>query len=410
MPYITREDGERFVIPSYREVMSAKNKSALKRDILLLSKNYGEYITIQRKSADEFEVSFSLDTGYLLGESVWYYFKRPVDFIYCEAIPNTTEAILVVVKSNAVYLDGTFPIDSISEELVVFLTQQNNFEIYIYGEVPISRAPQAGKFSFDASSVKSFTVLDKPAFSALLLLKIYQFKLVDTALKEHGIGVFPLRQILVSITIFGVLWMVYSYLTSKPEIVEQIALKENPYQGFYSILASPDPYREMKQFLPRLERLYTMPGWTGETIKYANGSVSALVKSGGSKIASLSKWAQTNGAAIEIKSDGIYVTMAIPLANRARPQKIYSLRDVMARFIDELANIYPGNRLQMGVFSSKGVYQDVTFTITLDNVSPTMLALIGNQFKDLPFVIKKMDLNMNDGNISGSIFMEALGN
>ena len=148
MSYITREDGEHFVIPSYRDVITSKQKSFIKKEILLLSQSYGEYITLQKKNDNQYEVAFSPDTGYLLGESLWHYFKRPLDMIYCEAIPNTTEAILVIVKNGSVYLDGSFPLDSIPEELVVFLTQQNNFEICIYGDVPISQTPEIGKFSF----------------------------------------------------------------------------------------------------------------------------------------------------------------------------------------------------------------------------------------------------------------------
>ena len=131
MPYITREDGEHFVIPSYRDVLSIKQKTQLKKEIYSLSQSYGEYITLQKKSVNQYEVAFSTDTGYLLGESIWHTFNRPEDMIYCEVVPNTTEAIFVIVKSGIVYLDGRFPLDSIPEELVVFLTQQNKFEIYI---------------------------------------------------------------------------------------------------------------------------------------------------------------------------------------------------------------------------------------------------------------------------------------
>src|SRR5687768_7707453 len=120
MPYITREDGERFVIPSYRDVLSIKKESLLRKEILLLSENYGEYIALQRKNAEQYEVAFSNEPGYLLGETIWHYFKRPYDLIYCEAIPNTSEAILVMVKSGNVYLDGTFPLDAIPDELLVF--------------------------------------------------------------------------------------------------------------------------------------------------------------------------------------------------------------------------------------------------------------------------------------------------
>src|SRR5581483_6511953 len=105
-----------------------------------------------------------------------------------EAIPNTSEAILVIVKSGSVYLDGSFSIESIAEELVVFRTQQNNFEIYTYGDVPISQSSEEGKFTLDPSSVHSFQVLDKPVFPTLPLLKSCQLQLVNVALKNQGIG------------------------------------------------------------------------------------------------------------------------------------------------------------------------------------------------------------------------------
>ena len=73
-----------------------------------------------RKNADQYEVAFSPDPGYLFGESVWHYFKRPLDLVYCEAIPNTSEAILVIVKAGIVYLDGSFPLDSIFDEISYF--------------------------------------------------------------------------------------------------------------------------------------------------------------------------------------------------------------------------------------------------------------------------------------------------
>jgi len=66
MPYIAREDGERFVIPSYRDVLSAKRANLLKKEILLLSENYGSFIALQRKNTQQYEVAFSPDTGLFL--------------------------------------------------------------------------------------------------------------------------------------------------------------------------------------------------------------------------------------------------------------------------------------------------------------------------------------------------------
>ncbi len=212
MPYITREDGERFVIPSYRDTLRARSASILKREIQLLSSNYGEYITLQKKAADRYEAAFSTDTGYLLGESIWNFFKRPADMIYCEQVPNTTEAILVIVKSGTVYLDGMFAIDSIPEELVIFKTQSNHFQIFTFGDVPISEHPEDEKFSFDVGSVELFSQLDSPVFATLPLYKNYHLEIVDIVLKNQGIGVFPAKQLLGVVVIFGLIWMGWQFL------------------------------------------------------------------------------------------------------------------------------------------------------------------------------------------------------
>lgn len=100
MTYISREDGEHFVIPSYRDVLAGKQKNTLKSEIVSLSKSYGEFITLQRKTPTKYEVAFSTERGYLLGESIWHFFGQPLDMVYCEELPGTTDAILVIGKSG----------------------------------------------------------------------------------------------------------------------------------------------------------------------------------------------------------------------------------------------------------------------------------------------------------------------
>ena len=411
MAYIAREDGEHFVIPSYREVLSAKQKSVLKKDVLLLSQSYGEYITLQKKNPVQYEIAFSPDTGYLLGESVWSHFKKPADLIYCEAIPGTTEAILVIVKDSSVYLDGSFPLESIPEELVVFLTQENHFDIYIHGEVPISQEPDPEKFSFEPSVVNSFTVLEKPVFATLPLLKVYQLQLVDVVLKAHGIGVFPVKQLVGMMVVVGLLWMLWTYMSSAPQEVapppEEVA---NPYLVYNQLLASPAPNREMELFISKLDLLFTMPGWTPKTVNYANGTLSASVVSGGAKTQSLLEWAKEVNATFSVQTTGIVITMSINPPVRAVPTKIYPVKNVIAVLLDKLVNVYPGNSLQLGEFATQGVFTKATLTISLTSVSPVVLGLIGQQLKDLPLVLKSVSLNVTDGMLAGSIIIDVLGN
>lgn len=412
MPYIERDDGVRFVIPSYRDTLVAKQKSQLKNEILTLCESYGNFIAMQKKGISQYEVAFSPDTGYLLGESIWHYFKRPLDMIYCEAIPNTTEAILVIVKAGSVYLDGSFPMDIIPEELVIFLTQENNFEIYVYGDVPISETPEEGKFSFEGKSVKSFIVLDKPVFSTLPLLTIYQLRLVEQVLKEHKIGVFPTRQLIFGLVGLGLIWMLYSYLTTPKEEVVAPALKveESPYKEFVASLHSPAPQTQINSLVNEIKILLTMPGWTIRSIDYANGVLTIGVMSGGSTVQDLFRWAEKNDFPVTVKPEGVFLTKNLTFTSRPDPNRIYPIKEVIGVLNDRLADVYPGNNITLGQFINKGVFTSVPVTITLSAVSLSVLVLIADQLKDLPLVLTSFKVNVDSiNNLTGTMTLDALG-
>ena len=417
MPYITREDGERFIIPSYRDVLSIKKPSLLRREVLLLSSNYGEYIALQKKSASQYEIAFSPDSGVLLGETVWDYFKRPRDLVYCEAIPNTSDAILVIVKSGSVYLDGSFSIDSLAEELVIFKTQQNNFDIYIYGDVPISQMPAEGKFSFDAASVKSFTILDKSVFLTLPKVKYFQLQLVNTVLKAQGIDVFPTKKIAIGVLAIGLLWMGWTYISTheKETVIPQAFLGiVNPYQVYISQLTSPNPAVLIRQMINNTALFFTIPGWSLDSFFEKtidnNPIMDATVKSMGGRVNVLYQWAEKNKVTVVLTSDGFHLVAPLIPMNRLEPTVIYRLDKVIANLIDRLSYIIPGNPLDVGGFSDKGSYKEATATIKFNAISPTMLNLVGQQLKMLPLVLSKVTVVVSNGNLTGSIVLTALGN
>jgi len=416
MSYITREDGVRFIIPSYRDVLGVKKVSLLKREILLLASNYGEYIALQKKGVNQYEIAFSPDPGVLLGETAWQYFKRPRDLIYCEALPNTTEAILVIVKSGSVYLDGSFPIDSIAEELVIFQTQQNQFEIYLYGDVPISQTPEAGKFSFDASSVKSFTVLDKPVFPSLPVSKAFQLQLVDVILKAQGIGVLPIKQISLIALILVLLWMGWTFIQShqKEIVFPQVLVNAvNPYQAYINKLSSPNPAVQIHAIVNDIGLLFTIPGWYPSSVVYSTGEnkgIIASVKSLGGRTNVLYNWAGNNNLKVKIKPDGFYLTAPLLAVNRPEPTVIYKLDHVVANIIDRLSYILQGNPVAISPYADQGKYMETQITISFTNLSTTTLDVIGQEFRMLPLVLSKVDFKVVNGSLSGSIVLTALGN
>ncbi|MHB1221551.1 MAG: hypothetical protein ACYC0J_06120 [Gammaproteobacteria bacterium] len=408
MSYITREDGEHFVIPSYRDVLSSKRKSQLKKDILALSQSYGEYITLQQKNSLQYEVAFSPDTGYLLGESIWQYFKRPLDMIYCEAVPNSQEALLVIVKAGSVYLDGSFPLDSIPEELIIFLTQQNNFEIYTYGDVPLVEHPTDGKFAFEETAVKSFTVLDKPVFPDLPLLKIYQLQLVDTVLKAHGIGTLPLRPILTAVAFVVLAWFAWSHFTA-PSTEEVQTVAVDPYQPYYDALSMPSPAEQIEMAMDNLDSTFSIPGWQPVNIEYANGILTIAMQSIGSKVEMLFEWANQHKAEVLVKVDSINLMMNMRLNNRVAAKAIYPTREVVGALIDRIATVYPGNVLQLASINAKGGYSDIPMNIKIEQATPLVIRMIGNQLHGLPVVLQGMKMTVKDGQLTGSISIDVLG-
>lgn len=411
MPYITREDGERFIIPSYRDILSAKKSSLLKREILLLSANYGEYITLQKKNADQYEIAFSAEPGFLLGECVWSHFGRLFDMVYCEAIPDTTEAILVIVKSGSVYLDGSFPIDTIAEELIVFKSQQNNFSVFIHGNVPISERTEAGKFSFDASSLRSFTVLEAPVFPKLECVKAFQLQQVNAVLIEQGIGVFPVKQLSAVLVLVFLVWMSWTFVTTHKKAIPAVFINAvNPYDAYTEALTSPSPVTTLDEINKKIKLLYTIPGWFPQTLDYAGGdSITVTVASAGARVKTLMNWARTNSIKLEVTPDHFILTLPLHLQNRASPTTINQLQEVIAALIDRLSYIIPGNSLQMTGVTDKRVFKQAGLGISLASFSPATLTMLGDQLKDLPLVITKISVTMGSGSFSGTITFQALG-
>lgn len=411
MPYITREDGERFVIPSYRDVLSAKKDALLKREITLLSSTHGEYIALQRKNISQYEIAFSNEAGYLLGETVWHYFKRPQDLIYCEAIPNTSEAILIIVKSGSVYLDGSFPIESISEELLVFRTQQSHFEIYIYGDVPISEKPEGDKFALDSSSVKSFTILEKPAFPQLPLVKAFQLQLVEAVLRAQGIGVFPVKKALAAVVILLFLWIAWGYFSAEETVIQPIKLigRSNPQQAYMNALTTPDPATEIRWVTGVTSSLFTIEGWYPSAITYMNGLLNASMKSTGTRTDILFAWAARNKVQVIAQSDGFHLIMQRQFLNRVPPTTIYDINKIIGQITDKISYIVPGNNLRLGKYLDSGTYKEVALGIDFSQTTVTTLDLIGQQLKYLPLTLTSIKLTYDKITLSGSFELKAYG-
>ncbi len=411
MPHIAREDGEHFVIPAYRDTLSVKKDSLLKREAHLLAEQHGEFIALQRKNAEQYEIAFSNEAGYLLGESVWHYFQRPNDLIYCEALAGTTQAVLVVVTGGSVYLDGSFPIDSIADELVILRTQQqHHFDIYIYGDVPIAATLTADKFALDAAAINSFTVLDQPLFPVLPKYRQYRLDPVDVALASMGIGVLPIKKMVVIGAIIVALVGGWYYVTNRPPPITYAELT-NPYQAYLNTLAVPDAGQQLAAVNNRLAQLYTAPGWQPASVSFSSESriIQASMKSTGMRTHVLFAWATANNATVTILPEGLQVALPINVPIRTASNEIMPLQQVMATLIDNVSYVVPGNPVTLAAIRNRGNYSSADLTLNFSNMSPSSLDLLAKKLQGLPLVLSRVNITIREGVFSGNIILQALG-
>ena len=113
MPQILRHDGVPFVVYTYRELVTAKKYSLLKRELEMLGREHGDNARFYVYPDGDLEAIFSKDAGYLLGENIWQHFGNPADLIYCEALADGENALLVIVKQGSVYLDAQLPLTNL---------------------------------------------------------------------------------------------------------------------------------------------------------------------------------------------------------------------------------------------------------------------------------------------------------
>jgi hypothetical protein len=279
--------------------------------------------------------------------------------------------------------------------------------------VPISQEPEAGKFNFEASSVKSFTVLDKPVFPTLPLHKMYQLQLVDVVLQQQGIGVFPTRPILLLVIIAGLAWAAWSYFSSGEEVVVVEKKQEvNPYQPFFNALKTAPPDQEVLAFTSQLGMFFQMPGWRIKDIKYIHGTINLNVLSTGGTMSTLYAWSKHNKINMSIRKTGVMLTKNISVAKRDMPKTISPISRIIATIVDRVAEVNPGNNLDIADTVNKKVFGSVLIKIKFASVAPVILNLIGEQLAGLPLTLNDITISSVDGNnnLTGFITVEALGN
>src|SRR3990167_1660901 len=186
MPILTRNDGAQFVIQAHRELLTYKRKSLLSQRVRHIAEGRGPFASLIKKRASQYEVIFSHEPGYLLGESVQYYFNQAQNLIFCEALAKNSGFLVVVVRKGMVCLDTVITENALHTVLAPLLVGDELFQVVTFGETPFKE--NAKHPVLPSCLIASFEKLDNSLFERLPKLPVLKLLSLPLVLKpEHVI-------------------------------------------------------------------------------------------------------------------------------------------------------------------------------------------------------------------------------
>jgi hypothetical protein len=418
MPALTRQDGVQFAVYTYRETLGAKNMATFRREAMMLSRENGQYARFFSLDTGEIEAVFSRDPGYLLGESIWQHFDNPYDFIYCEALPDGENAILVVIRSGSVYLDAEVPLYNLADEFISLVSGDNRYQIYIYGDIPLAEYASDEKFAFDPAMVESFTELTEPVFPTLTLYDNYKLLPLDEALADLRLPNQGLAKNIVLIIFLAIVGYVgWKMFGPKPEapvatvapVTAPKVTPQNPYQAYQTALATPSPSDQLMMIVANIQQLLTIPGWTPTNMNFTDNQLSFNLQTVGGTLELLLAWVKNNNITLQASTGKAVIVYPLNIASRSVPTTIYNLRDTVALLYDDINRVLPGGTVIIGSTTDQANYRQVPLTINLASVSVSMLVLLAKELQNFPVVMSSCTLTIDDGIISGNLQLQVLG-
>ncbi len=412
MSVLLRGDLTPFVLRPYRETIQMSGHSLFKKEIRLLSENYGNYARFFKQPDGSYEGVFSHDAGYLLGDLIWQHFAKPDNLIYCEELPEAGYTLMVIVIDGKVFLDNKINHRDLLEELATLSATPLSFSVYVCGDTPLSDHPGAGKLVLDTERVNSFSRLTEALFPTLALDPHLQLLPIETAISELKIDQ-PLRIFialmfgLVLLTLIG--WWVEELPTTATLKPVQVEL---PAQHYLDAMQTPDPANQLRYLANAIVLLYSLPGWQAVTVTYDNGNLASVeVHSLGGSLDNLLKWAAANRITVELNRDGATMYLTLPMFNRSNVDKVpLNTQATLAVLVDRMMQVIPQKSVTINGETALGYFKKTDVTVEIKNLSPAALKLVAGQLSGLPIVLTSSTLNLTNGLLSGTIQLTVLGN
>lgn len=407
MALLQRADGLRFAIRSYRESVIPKKSSLLRKELFLLSQTHGQYARFFKQRDGRIEAVFSRDSGYLLGETVWEYFGKPDDLVYCEVLPSEQEVIIVIVRAGSIYLDAKLTIEELKEELRSLFTTDVRYDIYAVGNAPIAQEAMDDAFVVRSESIKRFTKLEQGVFEVMPVSPGLVLLSFEQAIAELKLDV-PVKNIAVAATVLLLLIAVWQALTpSEPEQQKTMAL--NPYEQYAAALANPEPMEQLDELAKQVILLQSLPGWIPVSIDYIPAGTKVSVRTLGSPTQLLLEWAAKNGAKVDFNNEGAKLLLPSKLGARNNIPPLTSSIKSLSKVIDGMMQIIPGKSVSIIKTETGVAYKTTALAINFKQGSPIVLVLIGKALSGLPVVINSNALTIENGLLSGTIQLTVLG-
>ena len=388
-----------FLFQPYRETLTVKNSSLLRKEVQYLAEQHGQYCRLFKRKAGEIEAVFSLEPGYLLGETVLHYFEEPSYLIYCEKLADDKDKnniILVVVRNGVVYLDAKFSRETLTDELKsVLSTDSKKYKVYTYGDIP-----------FNFVNVDSVKKLEKSVFQSLVWDSAFQLLSLHDALTEQHLEDRTRASLaFVTVLCLGVLGTLWWYSNqSKPTV------NVNPYEQYELSLQTPSPATESSALVHGLAKINQIPGWIVTSVEFDGQVGNAKLKSVGGTATQLLTQTQSMGMVVNFSSSGVFVNFSSALNHRALPDKIASAETTVAVVMDRMARVLPKKSVAVDQTITNQVFKQVELTISFNNVSPEVLQLIGSNLDDLPVNVNSISVTVKDGLLSGYFKISVVGN
>jgi len=415
MPTLRRDDGIQFVIQSYRELLLGKRPSVLKRKIRSLAIKHGEYVRLFKQDVGRFDIVFSREPGYLLGETIWHYFGKPANMIFCEALPEKNQALLVIVRSSSVYLDTRTSFGNLIDEFASLALSNEKYIIYTYGNVPLSETRSEECFAFEKNQVESFTHLTEPTFQKLIADPELQLQPLELALTSPHLNIPLTKPIAIGVAILFIIFFWVHFSSSTPTqraSATQLIPLVDPYGSFNEALSSPNPGNIITELNNIITTVYTLPGWQALDLNYnyKDNYFTVTLQRIGGQTAELQTWSAIHNASLQMSNNGATLKFKVTAASRQIPKLIYSMAQLLPLVIDQLSSAVTRESINSGNISQSGATKYANLSINFDSFAPSILDLIGKILNKFPVQLTALTIRMQNNLLSGNLQLNVWGN